>query len=74
MTQLIDRYFGPFVFTIAGVTLAVALAEALVNLFGISLVGRVYSAGRLLELSAIFLVFGIAQLLRQIRDAMRESA
>jgi hypothetical protein len=67
---LIDKYFARILFLLAGLTLLLAFAEAFAQLFGTSLVAGTYSAGRLLELSAVLMVFVIAQLLRQIREAL----
>lgn len=67
---LIDKYFARVLFILAGLTMLMAFAEAFARLFGASLVAWTYSAGRLLELAAIMMIFVVAQLLRQIRDAL----
>lgn len=65
LTSLLNRLF----FTAAFLLLAVAVLDRISNFFGYTiLVG--YPAGRLLEFSAIMLLFVIALLLRQTRDAM----
>lgn len=69
--HIVDRYFARLTFGIAVAIMAFAVCEAFVNLFGLSLISRVYTAGRLLELGAILLVFVIVQLLRQIREELR---
>lgn len=69
--QFFDKYFARAVFVLATATIVVAFAEAFVNLFGMSLIARTYTAGRLLELAGILLIFVIVQLLRQIRDALK---
>ena len=69
--QLVDKYFSRTVFLIATATILLAFAEGFVQLFGDSLIFRIYSPGRLLELAATLLVFVIVQLLRQIRDELR---
>lgn len=69
--QLVDKYFARTVFIIATATILLAFAEGFAQLFGFSLIGRIYSAGRLLELAATLLVFVIVMLLRQIRDELR---
>lgn len=69
--QFLDKHFARVIFVIATVTILFAFVEAFVNLFGFSLISRVYTAGRLLELGAILLIVVIVQLLRQIRDALR---
>ena len=71
--EIIDKYIGRAVFILATLTMFLAFAEAFAQLFGHSLIAWTYSAGRLLELSAILLIFVIVQLLRQIRDQLRAS-
>jgi hypothetical protein len=51
--------------------LALAVAEAVLNLLGYTILRETYSAGRLMELAATLLVFVITILLRQIRDALK---
>ena len=68
---IIDKYFARTVFIIATMTILLAFAEGFAQLFGQSLISRIYAPGRLLELAATLLVFVIVQLLRQIRDELR---
>jgi hypothetical protein len=49
--------------------LGVGAFEQVSNWMGMTLLRGVYSSGRLIELSAVLLVFVITLLLRQIRDA-----
>lgn len=49
--------------------LGLALFEQGSNMLGLTLLRGAYSSGRLMELSAVLLVFVITLLLRQIRDA-----
>jgi hypothetical protein len=59
-------------FLAAFVLLAVALVEKAVNLVGYTFVRQISTgAGRLLEFAAIFLIFVIALLLRQIREELK---
>jgi hypothetical protein len=51
--------------------LVLAVAEAVLNLLGYTILRESYSAGRLMELAATLLVFVITILLRQIRDALK---
>jgi hypothetical protein len=51
--------------------LALALTEFAANSFGYTLIRGVYTTGRLLELAAVFLVFVMTLLLRQIRDQQK---
>lgn len=69
--NLFDKYFARTVFVFAAIIALFAIAEAVANLLGYSLIARIYTAGKLLQLAAILLVFVIVQLLRQIRDALR---
>lgn len=64
--------FARSIFALATATMLLAFAEGFANLFGISLVARYYTAGRLLELAAILFIFVVVFLLRQIRDALRD--
>jgi len=64
------RIFSRFLFLLALAILAVAFFELAANLFGYTVLRDVYSAGRLVEMSAALLVFVITVLLRQIRDAL----
>jgi hypothetical protein len=43
-----------------------------VRFFGYTILQQTYKPGRLLEFAAIFLIFVIALLLRQVRDALKE--
>lgn len=70
LLQFLDRHFARTVFVVAGLLLLAALGEAFLQLFGLSAIGRAYSPGRLMELSATLLLFVIVQLLRQVRDAL----
>lgn len=59
-------FFGAFAF------MGVALGELVVNSFGYTILRQTYGPGRLLEVAAIILIFVIALLLRQVRDALKE--
>lgn len=48
-----------------------AFAELILQFAGISLIGKVYTPGRLIELAAALLVLVIAILLFEIRDELR---
>jgi len=65
----IYKYFARSLFFFALAILAVALIEVAANLLGYTVLRGAYTAGRLVELSAALVVFVIAVLLRQIRDA-----
>ena len=69
----IDTYYKIFaraLFFLALAILAVAFVELAANLFGSRVLTAGYTAGRLIEVSAALVVFVIAVLLRQIRDAL----
>jgi hypothetical protein len=61
-------------FFAAFLLLAIAVGERLANLLGYTFLRQTsYAAGRLLEFAAIFLIFVIALLLRQIREELKKS-
>ena len=60
------------VFLGASTMIVLAFLEGIGQLFGVSLIDRMYSPGRLLELAATLLIFVIVVLLREIRDSIRE--
>ena len=67
MTVIYHVFARLFFFLALGI-LSVAIIEFLVNFFDYTILQGVYTAGRLLEMSAAMLVFVITVLLRQIRD------
>ncbi len=61
-------------FFVSAILLFIAVAERFTNLAGYTFLQQTpYSSARLLEFAAIFLLFVIAVLLRQIREELRES-
>jgi hypothetical protein len=69
----IDNFYKIFsrsLFFFALAMLAVGFVEIAANLFGSSVLRGLYTGGRLIEVSAALLVFVVAILLRQIRDAL----
>ena len=66
-TSLMSRFF----FVAAFILLALSVFEALANLGGYTIMRGTYSAGRLLEFSALLLIFVMAIVLRQVRDELR---
>ncbi len=64
------KIFARFLFFLALAMLAVGFVEIAANLLGYTVLSRAYTGGRLVELSAALLVFVVAVLLRQIRDAL----
>ena len=59
-------------FVVATLLLLVALFDWVIGWFGYALTWVPYEPGRLLEFAAILVIFVIALLLRQIRDAVRQ--
>ena len=62
---------GRPLFILALALLAVAGAERIANVAGYTITRSSFTAGRLLEISALLATFVIAILLRQIRDEAR---
>jgi hypothetical protein len=69
--EFVYKHFARILFIIASVAIAIAFLEWIGDFVGFSLVGEMYTAGRLVELAAALLVFVVAVLLRQIRDELR---
>ncbi len=67
---VISHLFARVFFFLALGMLSVAIIETLLNFLDYTILSGVYSAGRLIELSAALLIFVIAILLRQIRDGV----
>ncbi len=61
-------FFGGFALV------SLAILEALVRIFGYTILRGSYTSGRLLEFAAILGIFVIALLLRQVREALRNGA
>lgn len=66
-------WFSRLFFFAAFVLLVVAVWDWVLRLFGYTLSWLPYQPGRLFEFAAIMLIFVIAVLLRQIRDAVRKN-
>ncbi len=64
------RIFARSLFFLALAMLAFGFLEIAANLLGFSVLRGLYTAGRLVELSAALVIFVIAILLRQIRDVL----
>jgi heme/copper-type cytochrome/quinol oxidase subunit 1 len=69
--EFVYKHFSRTIFIIASLGIVAAILEWIGGFIGFSVTGDMYTAGRLLELSAALLVFVIAVLLRQIRDELR---
>jgi ABC-type proline/glycine betaine transport system permease subunit len=59
---------------VAFAMLAIAVSEVLANNFGYTITRGTYTAGRLLELTAVLLLFVVTLLLRQIRDQLNRAS
>jgi len=68
--DFIYKIFARSLFFFALAVLALGFIELAANLFGTSIMSAGYTAGRMIEVSAALVVFVIAVLLRQIRDAL----
>jgi hypothetical protein len=69
--KFIDHHLSPALYVAAILSLALALAEAAIQIAGYSLLNRLYSPGRMMELAATLLLFAILPVLWQIRDELR---
>jgi hypothetical protein len=68
--DLFYKIFARSLFFFALAILALGFVELAAGLFGTSVLSGGYTAGRMIEVSAALVVFVIAVLLRQIRDAL----
>jgi hypothetical protein len=57
---------------VAFVLLALSVVQWLANVLGYTILNQVYRPGRLMELAAIYAVFVVALLLRQVRQEIRK--
>ena len=64
------KIFARSLFFVALAILAIGFFELAANFLGYSVLNRAYTPGRLIEVSAALVVFVVAVLLRQIRDAL----
>ena len=59
-------------FSLSVLLLFIAIVERLTNIAGYTFLRQTqYTSGRLLEFAAVFLIFVIAMLLRQIREELK---
>lgn len=70
LTSFLNRVF----FAAAFILLAIAVVDRVLTWFGYTILGSSYTAGRMLEFAAIMLLFVMALLLRQTRDAAQRKA
>lgn len=71
MMQQLTSILCRFLFGVAFFLTCVAVLERLARLFGYTILGGLYNPGRLLEFSAMALVFVIALQLREIKILLR---
>ena len=63
--------FSRLLFFVASIMFLIAVWEWVLQMFDYTLTWMPYSPGRLFEFAAILVIFVIALLLRQIRDALK---
>ncbi len=68
LTSLCQRLF----FVVASILVVLAGLDWMIGIFGWTFSWLPYQPGRLFEFAAILVIFVIAILLRQIRDALRK--
>lgn len=69
LNSLVSRLF----FAAAFLLMSIAVLERAANFIGYTITRGSYTAGRLLEMSALFVIFVIALLLRQIREDLKKN-
>ena len=72
MIDKLTSIFARIFFTLSLIILFVAIWDKFIGLFGWELTWVAYQPGRLLELSAIMIIFVIALLSRQIREEIKK--
>ncbi len=72
MLEKLSNWGYHLFFGFALLLLLLAFLEKLVNFFGWTMYWLPYEPGRLIELAAMFMVFVIALLLRQVRAALKK--
>ncbi len=69
-TSILSRIF----MVIAFILLLMAISDKILNIFGYTWTWWFFTAGRLLELSAMLMIFVMVLLLRQIREQLKTPA
>ncbi len=72
MAEILEKYAEPAVFWLAVAAVLLAFVEGFLQLLGLSLTARMYSAGRLLELATMMMVFVAVLNLRGIKAEVRK--
>jgi hypothetical protein len=72
MLDKLTSFFQRLFFLVAAILVVLAGLDWLIGLFGRTFSWLPYQPGRLFEFAAILIIFVIAILLRQIRDALRK--
>ena len=72
MINTLISYLSRIFFIFALLIVLVAVWDRIIRIFGWTLSWMTYQPGRLLEISAVLVIFIIAILLRQIRDELRK--
>jgi hypothetical protein len=68
IASVLSRIFSLAAFLL----LVLSIAEWLSNAFGYTILRQAYRPGRMMEFAAIFAIFFIAMLLRQVREELRK--
>ena len=69
LNSLVCRVF----FAVAAILTAIAVLEKIINFAGYTILQGFYTAARLLELAAIFSIFVMVLLLRQVREELKRN-
>jgi hypothetical protein len=70
LASLLNHVFA----VVAFLLLALGVVEWVANVLGYTILHQAYTAGRLVEFAAIFAIFVVALLLRQLREEIRKGA
>lgn len=72
MQDKLTSFFQRLFFVVAAIMVLLAALDWIIGLFGFTFSWLPYQPGRLFEFAAILIIFVIATLLRQVRDALRK--
>jgi hypothetical protein len=73
MNDKLISLFSRVAFLAAFLLLAATVVEAIANGFGYTVLRGEFTAGRVMEVGAMLLIFVIALTLRQVRDELRKT-
>ena len=72
MLDKLTSFFQRLFFVVASILVVLAVANWIIRMFGWTFSWMPYQPGRLFEFAVILIIFVIAILLRQIRNALRK--